>query len=94
MNETKNGKLTIHMGLKTGSDIIFSDKLGEKEYLYPGEAREALESMTWTEAEEICRQKIDSSYALMIASWRMESADWIKESERLVLYFFEEERKD
>lgn len=93
MIQQNKGKISIRHGKKNGEQLVWSDIIGEKEYLYPGEAREALEEVTWDTAEHICNQKLNDSYALLFELSAKKDVDWEKLDERLLLYFIEEERE-
>lgn len=93
MELQNKGKISIRQGKKTGEQLVWSNIIGEKEYLYPGEAREAIEGISWHAAEEICDQKLDDSYALLFEFSAKENENWEKLDERLLLYFIEEERE-
>lgn len=93
MEESPQGKITIQKGLKSGSEITFSEIIAGKDFNYLGEARERLEAITWKEAEEIANQEIDSSFVIRVKSWKKARNDWEEDNERLILYFYDEERR-
>ena len=93
MTQQNKGKITIHEGKKNGEELIWGDSICEKEYLYFGEAKEALEAFTWDEAEHICNKRLDASFALLFKSLRRdESGSWENVDQRVLLFFAEEER--
>lgn len=94
MKQENKGKLAVYEGRKNGDDLVWStDALGEKEYLYFGEAKEALENVSWAEAEHICNQTLNASHALLFKNFRKtEQNTWKKFDERVLLFFAEEEK--
>ena len=93
MIQQNKGKISIHEGKKNGEELLWSDSICEKEYQYFGQATEALEAITWDQAEHICNKKLDASYALLFKSLRRnDSGKWEDAQERVLLFFAEEER--
>jgi hypothetical protein len=93
MEQQNQGKITIHEGQKTGEQLIWAEAVGEKEFKYFGEAKQAADMITWEEAEEISGQKLTASHALLIKSWSRKNTDWEFMEDRLLLLFVEEEEK-
>jgi hypothetical protein len=86
------GKITIQEGKKTGEGLVWSEVIGEKEYQYFGEAKEAADAISWTEAEKICGQRLDASHAIQIKSWQRKDQEWTFFEERVLLLFVREEK--
>lgn len=88
MEQKNQGKITIQQGTQQGENLAWSEILGEKEYLYFGEAKEAVEMITWHTAEEICNRKLEASPAILIKPWRKtEDNEWKSNEERVLLLF-------
>ena len=92
MKQQNQGKITVQQGEKNGDELIWSDILGEKEFLYYGEAKEELESITWRDAEAICNRKLEDSHAILIKAWNRTDMNWTFTEERILLWFAAEER--
>ena len=91
MKQKNQGKVTIQQGEENGKNKGWSDVLGEKEFLYSGEAKEAVETITWRQAEEICNKNLDTSPALLIKSWHINGdGNWHVTEERTLLSFLDE----
>jgi hypothetical protein len=92
MTQINQGKISVQQGEKQGEDIQWGTVVGEREFLYYGETTEAIESMSWEDAEEISHQPLQASYAVLLKSWsRDENNGWKQESERILLWFPKEE---
>ncbi len=92
MEQQNQGKITIHEVKKTGEDLNWGEVIGQKEYQYFGEAKEAADAITWTEAEKICGQILNASYAIQIKSWQNKNDQWQFFEERVLLLFIQEEK--
>ena len=92
MIQQTQGKITIQEGKKTGDGLVWSEVLGVKEYQYFGEAKEAADSISWSEAEKICEQHLDASHAILIKSWQKKDSEWHFFEERVLLLFVGEEK--
>ena len=92
MTQHNQGKITIQEGKKTGEELIWGDVIGEKEYQYFGEAKEAADTISWAEAEEICGQTLEASHAILIKSWQHQDEQWRFFEERVLLLFVREEK--
>lgn len=92
--EQNQGKITVHQGEKNGNELIWGPAIAEKEYLYLGQAREALESFTWKDAEILSKREIHASFAVLIKAWgRAEAAEWDFIGDRILLLFTEKEKE-
>ena len=88
MEQKNQGKITIQQEEKQGDQLVYGPILGEREYLYFSEAKEAVESLTWEDAEEICNRKLDADPAILIKPWRRDTnGEWISTEERVLLLF-------
>lgn len=94
MEQQNQGKITIHQGEKNGDELLWGLAIAEKEYLYLGQAREALESFTWKDAETLAKREIQASFAILIKAWgRAETAEWDFIGDRIILLFTEKEKE-
>lgn len=92
MTQQNQGKISVQQGEKHGEQIEWGPVVGEKEYLYYGEATESVESLTWEDAEEISGRKLDASFAILLKSWLKDpDQDWLPREERIILWFPKEE---
>jgi len=88
MEQKNQGKITIQQEEKQGDQLVYGPILGEREYLYFSEAKEAVEALTWEDAEEICNRKLLSDPAILIKLWqRKQDEDWHSTDERVLLLF-------
>ncbi|WP_207533415.1 hypothetical protein [Desertivirga arenae] len=88
MEQKNQGKISIQQEEKRGDQLVYGPILGEREYLYFSEAKEALESLTWEIAEDISNQKLLPDPAILIKAWRKdESGEWRDHDERVLLLF-------
>ena len=93
-NQQPQGKISIQQGKKSGEELVWGNVIAEKEYQYFGEATEALEAFTWEEAEEVCKQKLDDSFAILfklIRTGENNSSESVQE--RVLLYFVDKEKE-
>jgi hypothetical protein len=90
MTQFNQGKITIQQGEKDGENLKWGPVIGEKEYLYFGEAKEAAEMFSWQQAEDVCQMKLDASPAILVKPWRKKEGLWDCKDERVVLLFSEE----
>ena len=78
MEQQNQGKITIQQGDKYGLEPHWGEVKGEKQFLYFGEAEEALGTISWEIAEGLCEQKLDESKNILAKLWsRDENGNWI-----------------
>jgi len=88
MEQQTQGKISIQQEQQRGDELIYGPVLGEREYLYFSEAKEAVESLTWENATEISKQQLQNDPAILIKLWqRRKGTDWHVTDERVLLLF-------
>lgn len=94
MEQQNQSKITIHQGEKNGEELKWGEAIADREYLFAGQAREALESFTWQDAENLCERELDASFAILLKYWvRSENKDWEFVEDRIILLFTEKEKE-
>jgi hypothetical protein len=88
MEQQNQGKITIQKEESPNNNPVYGEVMGEREYLYFSEAKEALESLNWEDAAEIASLELDNDPAILIKLWRRDAeADWKCTDERVLLLF-------
>lgn len=88
MEQQNQGKISIQHEERRGEEPVYGEVLGEREYLYFSEAKEALESLSWEDASEIANIQLNDDPAILIKLWRRDAgSDWNCTDERVLLLF-------
>ncbi|WP_207429357.1 hypothetical protein [Pedobacter sp. SYSU D00535] len=93
MQQQNQGKITIQQGQKNGEELVWGAVVGETEFQYLGEAREALNAINWETAEEICGRRLDDSFAILFKVLENKAGTWKEDEERVLLYMISKEQE-